>query len=83
MIKNKKDFPYLEKMIRIEIDDYKRTLQPIEPLLIIRTKINDYQNHKVVESFERSKEKFSKDASGDGIIQRYIRCKGKNRNLNQ
>lgn len=80
MIRNRKDFSYLDEMIKIEEQILKRTFNPIDPLLIVRTKYNDYQNNKTVESYERAKEKVLKD-SGDGITQRYIRSKGKNRDL--
>jgi hypothetical protein len=80
MIRNRKDFSYLDEMIKIEEQILKRNFNPIDPLLIVRTKYNDYQNTKTVESYQRSKEKVSKD-SGDGITQRYIRSKGKNREL--
>jgi hypothetical protein len=80
MIRNRKDFSYLDEMINIEEQILKRNFNPIDPLLIVRTKYNDYQNTKTVESYQRSKEKVSKD-SGDGITQRYIRSKGKNREL--
>jgi hypothetical protein len=80
MIRNRKDFSYLDEMIKIEEQILKRNFNPIDPLLIVRTKYNDYQNTKTVESYQRAKEKVSKD-SGDGITQRYIRSKGKNREL--
>ena len=80
MIRNRKDYSFLEEMLSIEEQILKRKFNPIDPLLIVRTKYNDYQNNKTVESYERAREKVSKD-SGEGITQRYIRSKGKNRDL--
>jgi hypothetical protein len=79
MIRNRKDFSYLDEVLKIEELILKRTFNPIDPLLIVRTKYSDFQNNKTVESYERAKEKL-KD-TGDGITQRFIRSKGKNREL--
>jgi hypothetical protein len=82
MIKNRKDFSFLDEFVRIEEVEYKRTFNTLDPLLIVRSKINDYQIHRVVESFERAMNKQTKDL-GEGITQRYIRSKGKNRDLQE
>lgn len=59
-----------------EFDDSSKT----EPLFIVRTQDRDYENSIKVEKFETAEENLTKD-SGDVLIQRFIRSKGRNRDL--
>jgi hypothetical protein len=57
-------------------------LAPYEPLYVIRLKENEYENIPKVERMEKAEENLNKD-SGENLIQRYIRSRGRNRDLNQ
>ena len=82
LIKNKKDLDLFKNFINIETLIYKRELAPYEPLYVIRLKENEYENIPKVERMEKAEENLNKD-SGENLIQRYIRCRGRNRDLNQ
>ena len=77
VIKNKKDFNLFNAFDRVEREQYKRQIKGIEPFLIIRS-----ENSVTVQSYDKCKENLGKDL-GEGIIQRYIRCRGRNRQLNK
>lgn len=87
MIKNKRDFQLFSKLKEIEKTYYNRDFtakENLHPFFVIRSPSSSYQNEwesvANVERFETSQENSTKDI-GNGIIQRFIRCKGKNRNL--
>lgn len=82
LIKNKKDFDLFKTLITIETSVYKRELAPHEPLYVIRLKENEYENIPKVERMEKAEENLNKDL-GENLIQRYIRSRGRNRELNQ
>ena len=85
MIKNKRDFDLYETIKNLELNQYKRDyklLNSMEPTIIIRTKESDYQNNIKVERNETAQESLGKDV-GEGIVQRYIRSKGRNRELDK
>lgn len=82
MIKNKRDFNIFEMFRKIEYNEYKRDLSLIDPFAIVKTKESDYENNVKVERFETAEENLTKDI-GDGIMQRYIRSKGRNRDLDK
>ena len=82
LIKNKKDFDLFKTFENIEQTYYKRSLTPIEPLYIMRLKENEYENIPKVERMEKAEENLNKDL-GENLIQRYIRSRGRNRDLNQ
>ena len=83
MIKNKKDFNFFETILKVETEQYLREFDDhsvVEPFLVVRNKESDYENNAKVERYVKAEEGLGKDI-GDGIVQRYIRCKGKNRDL--
>lgn len=85
MIKNKRDFDLYEQIKTIESRDYKREFNgntPMEPFAIIRNKESESENSIKVERFETAQENLVKDI-GDGIIQRFIRSRGRNRELDK
>jgi hypothetical protein len=82
LIKNKKDFDLYKTLINIEEKQYKRYLKNYEPLYLIRLKENEYENIPKVERMEKAEENLNKDL-GENLIQRYIRSRGRNRELNQ
>lgn len=82
LIKNKKDFDLFKTFITIETVEYKRELAPYEPLYVVRLKENEYENIPKVERMEKAEENLNKDL-GENLIQRYIRSRGRNRELNQ
>ena len=77
VIRNKKDFNLFAAFDKVEREQYLRQVKDIEPFTIIRA-----ENIATVDRYEKCKENLGKDI-GDGIIQRYIRCRGKNRNLDK
>ena len=77
VIRNKKDFNLFNAFDRVEREQYKRQVKDIEPFIVIRG-----ENIATVDRYEKCKENLGKDI-GDGIVQRYIRCRGKNRNLDK
>lgn len=85
VIRNIKDFRIYDAIKKCEEEDYGRTFSRShgrEPFFVIRAPSssmeNDFENLAAVERFETSFE--SKNTDGC-IIQRYIRSKGKNRQL--
>lgn len=82
LIKNKKDFDLFRNLINIENTVYKRDLAAYEPLYVVRLKENEYENMPKVERMEKAEENLNKDL-GENLIQRYIRSRGRNRDLNQ
>ena len=87
MVKNKRDFQLFAKLKEVEKNYYKRDFTSKEnlmPFFVIRSPIstseNDWEAIANVERFETSQENSTKDI-GNGIIQRFIRSKGKNRDL--
>jgi hypothetical protein len=54
----------------------------MEPIMITRVKDTENENSVKVERFEKGKEYMEKDI-GDGIIQRYLRSRGRNRELDR
>ena len=82
MIKNKKDFDLFETVLNIEKCQYNRNLEGIDPFIVIRTRESEYENAVKVERYEKSQDNLGKDI-GDGIVQRYIRCRGRNRELDK
>ena len=75
VIKNKKDFNLFNAIDKIEREQYLRKVKDIEPFIITRGEANA-----TVDRYDKCKENLVKDM-GEGIMQRYIRCRGKNRNL--
>ena len=82
MIKNKKDFDLFDTIVKIEENQYRRELSSIDPFIIVRSRDSDYENSVKVERFEKAQDNLGKDI-GDGIVQRYIRCRGRNRELDK
>jgi len=82
LMKNKKDFDLFKTLINIENNQYKRDLHPYEPLYVIRLKENEYENIPKCERMEKAEENLNKDL-GENLIQRFIRTRGRNRELNQ
>ena len=80
VIRNKKDFDLYNELKKVEFEQYNRILNPIEPFIVIRSRESDFENVVKVERFEKAKDNLGKDI-GDGMVQRYIRCRGKNRTL--
>ena len=76
--RNKVDI--FKNFINVEEQQYQRVLHDIDPFLIYKSKLSDYQNNVKVERYETSSESLDKD-TGDGLIQRFIRSKGRNRKL--
>jgi hypothetical protein len=64
------------------MNQYYRNMHPMDPFFILRTKYTDYQNNIKIERFESAEENLDKD-TGDGILQRFIRSKGRNRKLDK
>ena len=77
VIKNKKDFNLFNAFDRVEREQYMRQVKEIEPFIVIRG-----EAMVTVDRYEKCKENLGKDI-GDGIVQRYIRCRGRNRNLDK
>ena len=77
VIRNKKDFNLFNAFDRVEREQYMRQVKDIEPFIVIRG-----ENISTVDRYEKCKENLGKDI-GDGIVQRYIRCRGRNRNLDK
>ena len=75
IIRNKKDFNLFKAFDRIEREQYLRQIGEFEPFTILRS-----EGVSTVDRYEKCRENLGKDI-GDGIIQRYIRCRGKNRQL--
>jgi hypothetical protein len=78
--KNKLDI--LKNFKDVEEYQYQRILNDMDPFFILRSKLCDYQNNVKVERFETSAENLDKD-TGEGVIQRFIRSKGRNRKLDK
>jgi hypothetical protein len=78
--RNKLDI--FKNFINVEEHQYQRVLNDMDPFIIFRSKLNDYQNNVKVERYETSSEILDKD-TGEGLIQRFIRSKGRNRKLNK
>ena len=77
VIRNKKDFNLFNAFDRVEREQYMRQVKEIEPFIVIRG-----EAMVTVDRYEKCKENLGKDI-GDGIVQRYIRCRGRNRNLDK
>ena len=77
VIRNKKDFNLFNAFDRVEREQYMRQVKDIEPFIVIRT-----EQGITVDRYEKCKENLGKDI-GDGLVQRYIRCRGKNRQLDK
>lgn len=82
IIRNKKEFDLFETIYEIEETQYRRQFKDIDPFIIIRSRESDYENMVKVERYEKAQDNLGKDI-GEGIVQRYIRCRGRNRELNQ
>jgi hypothetical protein len=91
MIKNQREFDFLKTLKSIEKQTYRRDFDEdklntnqmgSDPFLVTRTKDSDYENTVKVDKFEKAQENIGKDI-GDGVIQRYIRTKGRNRELDK
>ena len=77
VIRNKKDFNLFNAFDRVEREQYMRQVKEIEPFIVIRG-----EAMVTVDRYEKCKENLGKDI-GDGIVQRYVRCRGRNRNLDK
>ena len=77
VIRNKKDFNLFNAYDRVEREQYMRQVKEIEPFIVIRG-----ESMVTVDRYEKCKENLGKDI-GEGIVQRYIRCRGRNRNLDK
>ena len=77
VIRNKKDFNLFNAFDKVEREQYKRQVKDIEPFIIIRG-----ESISTVDRYEKCKENLGKDI-GEGIVQRYIRCRGRNRLLDK
>ena len=77
VIRNKKDFNLFNAFDRVEREQYMRQVKDIEPFIVIRG-----ESMATVDRYEKCRENLGKDI-GDGIVQRYIRCRGKNRELDK
>ena len=77
VIRNKKDFNLFNAFDRVEREQYMRQVKDIEPFIVIRT-----EQGITVDRYEKCKENLGKDI-GDGLVQRYIRCRGRNRQLDK
>ena len=77
VIRNKKEFNLFNAYDRVEREQYMRQVKEIEPFIVIRSEAGV-----TVDRYEKCKENLGKDI-GDGIVQRYIRCRGRNRNLDK
>ena len=73
VIRNKKDFNLFNAFDRVEREQYMRQVKDIEPFIVIRG-----ETMITVDRYKKFKENFGKDI-GKGIVQRYIKCKGRNR----
>ena len=82
LMKNKKDFKLFKTLENIETNQYKRNLGRTEPLYVMRIKENEYENIPKCERMEKAEENLTKDF-GEVLIQRYIRSRGRNRDLNE
>ena len=82
VIRNKKDFDLYNELRKVEYEQYNRNLEGIEPFIVIRSRESDFENIVKVERYEKAKDNLGKDI-GDGMVQRYIRCRGRNRNLDK
>jgi hypothetical protein len=82
LIKNKKDFKLFKTYENIEINQYKRHLGRTDPLYLMRIKENEYENVPKCERMEKAEENLAKDF-GEVLIQRFIRSRGRNRDLNE
>ena len=77
VIRNKKDFNLFNAFDKVEREQYMRQVKDIEPFIVIRG-----ESMATVDRYEKCKENLGKDI-GEGIVQRYIRCKGRNRQLDK
>ena len=80
MIRNKKNFNLFNAFDQVEKTQYGRQVKDDDPFVIYRNRDSDYENVVKVERYVKCQEGIAKDI-GDGVIQRYIRCRGKNRQL--
>ena len=84
LIKDKKD-PKLNSLFKtledVEKRQYKRNLGKTEPLYCMRVRETEYENVPRCMRMEKAEENLAKDL-GEILIQRYIRSRGKNRDLN-
>lgn len=86
MIKNKRHIKVFENFIKVEKDLYNREfISPkdnIQPVFVVRSGTNNfnYENYTLAEKYETAQDSSTNDNS-HGILQRYIRSKGKNRKL--
>jgi len=75
----KRDFLFYDVVKNIEEKEYKRKFNKLDPFVVVLTIENSYKNNHKVEIFETAAKNL-KD-TGEGIIQRYIRSRGRNREL--
>lgn len=75
----KRDFSFYETVKSIEEKDYKRKFVNMDPFVIVMNQDSPYKNSHKVERFETAAKNL-KD-TGEGIMQRYIRSRGRNREL--
>jgi hypothetical protein len=79
--KTSRDRNIFEKIEKMEKELYhKQDFKDTDPFIIIRQNETEYENNVVVESYLSSQQIMGKDLSR-GITQRYIRSKGRNREL--
>ena len=77
VIRNKKDFNLFNAFDRVEREQYMRQVKDFDPFIVIRG-----ETMITVDRYEKCKENLGKDI-GEGIVQRYIRCRGRNRQLDK
>jgi hypothetical protein len=82
-IVNQRYFDVFKTFRDIELNTYRRNLQPLDPFAVVRTREGDsYDKLVKVERYETAEENLLKDTN-DGILQRFIRSKGRNRELDK
>ena len=80
VISHNKQTNFYNEVTNIEKDKYDRELSPNEPMVVLRSKDTDVKNLVKVEMKKNAKDAINKEF-GNSVIQRYIRCRGRNRKL--
>jgi hypothetical protein len=75
----KRDFLFYDVIKEIEEKEYKRKFINMDPYIIVLNQSSPYKNTHKVERYETASKNL-KD-TGEGIMQRYIRSRGRNREL--
>lgn len=70
---------FYEVVKNIEEKDYHRSFTNMDPYVIVLNQASPYKNSHKVERFETAAKNLKEN--GDGIMQRYIRSRGRNREL--